>query len=99
MPVETKRADVRLRDESDRARRVTRWQRLALEAAKQSGRARVPAIDAPISFSSFIESAQQESESSRLMFSERGGRGLFERDVEVDAHPKSLTTWISSCTP
>jgi 16S rRNA (uracil1498-N3)-methyltransferase len=94
MPVETKRADVRLRDESDKTRRVPRWQRLALEAAKQSGRARVPAIDAPISFSSFIEIAQPEDKNSRLMFSERRGRGLFERDVEVDAHPKSLTALV-----
>jgi 16S rRNA (uracil1498-N3)-methyltransferase len=38
VPVLTKRADVRPRDERDAGRRVERWRRLALEAAKQSGR-------------------------------------------------------------
>src|ERR687894_2348126 len=36
VPVETKRADVRLPDERDAAKRVERWKRLALEAEKQS---------------------------------------------------------------
>ncbi|MBV9211579.1 MAG: 16S rRNA (uracil(1498)-N(3))-methyltransferase, partial [Acidobacteria bacterium] len=54
IPVQTARADVRLRDESDALKRVTRWQRLALEACKQSGRARVPAIDAPLSFPALV---------------------------------------------
>lgn len=75
-PVATMRADVRLRDADDAARRVARWQRLALEACKQSGRARVPLIDAPVLFSSVIESVAGES--TRLMFAERTGRGLTE---------------------
>src|ERR1044071_872275 len=45
VPVETKRADVRLRDERDTTKRIERWRRLALEAAKQSGRTRVPAVE------------------------------------------------------
>ena len=44
VPVITKLADIRLRDESDATKRVARWQRIALEAAKQSGRAVVPHI-------------------------------------------------------
>ncbi|HEY0546982.1 MAG TPA: 16S rRNA (uracil(1498)-N(3))-methyltransferase [Pyrinomonadaceae bacterium] len=78
IPLTTTRADVRLRDESDAVKRVTRWQRLALEACKQSGRARVPVIDAPISFSALLESAKPESFKLRLMFAERMGRGLLE---------------------
>src|SRR5258705_114363 len=50
VPVVTKLADIRLRDESDAAKRVSRWQRIALEAAKQSGRAVVPAVATPVSF-------------------------------------------------
>src|SRR5919112_2253236 len=46
-PVLTARADVRPRDERDTERRVERWRRLALEASKQSGRARVPAGEHP----------------------------------------------------
>src|SRR2546423_11726034 len=50
VPVVTKLADIRLRDASDAAKRVARWQRIALEAAKQSGRAFVPEIDSPVPF-------------------------------------------------
>ncbi|MET0625084.1 MAG: RsmE family RNA methyltransferase [Pyrinomonadaceae bacterium] len=42
-PVSTKRSDGRGRAERDAAKRVERWRRLALEAAKQSGRGRRPA--------------------------------------------------------
>src|SRR5688572_9228468 len=42
VPMITKLADIRLRDTSDAAKRVLRWQRIALEASKQSGRAVVP---------------------------------------------------------
>jgi RsmE family RNA methyltransferase len=36
VPVVTKLADIRLRDESDVSKRLARWQRIALEAAKRS---------------------------------------------------------------
>jgi 16S rRNA (uracil1498-N3)-methyltransferase len=76
IPVTTARADVRLRDASDAARRVTRWHRLALEACKQSGRARVPDIESPTSFSSLLE--REKSDDARVMFAERLGCGLVE---------------------
>lgn len=75
IPVVTKQADVRLRDEADGARRVARWQRIALEAAKQSGRTLVPAVAAPRRFTSLVE-AEDEHEAWRVMFSEREGRSL-----------------------
>jgi len=79
-PVITRRADVRLTDEKE-AKRVTRWQRIALEAAKQSGRARVPEITGPVEFNEFIKEYSAASEFSetnvaRLMFSEREGQSL-----------------------
>src|SRR5688572_24331568 len=54
IPLTTRFADIRLRDEADAAKRVTRWQRIALEAAKQCGRAVVPEIDIPTSVESVI---------------------------------------------
>jgi 16S rRNA (uracil1498-N3)-methyltransferase len=54
MPVVSKLADIRFRDESDAAKRVARWRRIALEAAKQSGRAVVPEITDPFSFQSLL---------------------------------------------
>ena len=80
-PLITQRADVRLRSDQD-AKRVTRWQRIALEAAKQSGRARVPKVANPISFTSLIENGNPEIDRSPqrdthlLMFSERDGETL-----------------------
>lgn len=54
VPVATKLADIRLRDESDAHKRVTRWQRIALEASKQSGRALVPEVTRPVSFAELV---------------------------------------------
>jgi 16S rRNA (uracil1498-N3)-methyltransferase len=78
IPVATKLADVRIKDGADAARRVARWQRIALEAAKQSGRARLPELVGPTAFASLIESEPGEGSLCRILFSERGGRGLLE---------------------
>ena len=75
VPVVTKRADVRLRDARDAEARVERWRRLALEAAKQSGRARLPRVEPPADFHAFVSRAPR---GLRLLFAERGGRGLGE---------------------
>ncbi len=77
-PVITKLADIRLRDESDAAKRVARWQRIALEAAKQSGRAVVPEITSPVSFQSLVQKAGAVPRLNCLLFSERDGRSLRE---------------------
>jgi 16S rRNA (uracil1498-N3)-methyltransferase len=71
----TARSDVRPRDERDTERRVERWRRLALEASKQSGRARVPEINSPQTFARFVSREPREG-ACRLLFSERGGAGL-----------------------
>lgn len=75
IPVKTTRADIRLRDNADADKRVARWQRIALEAAKQSGRAVVPAVTAPAEFLSLIVDSQLR-DVRRIMFSERGGAPL-----------------------
>src|SRR5437763_5890938 len=61
-PLETKRADVRLRDRADAARRVERWRRLALEASKQSGRPRDPSLAEPTALDSFVAGAARAGE-------------------------------------
>ena len=75
VPVVTRRVDVRLRDARDASARLERWRRLALEAAKQSGRARVPTVAEPAEFSQFVATVASEGE-RRLMFSEREGAAL-----------------------
>jgi 16S rRNA (uracil1498-N3)-methyltransferase len=93
VPVLTKQADVRLRDEADAARRVSRWQRIALEAAKQSGRALVPSIAKPLLFASLIE-APAENEKLRLMFSEREGQQLSETIKKAPARVAAITALV-----
>jgi 16S rRNA (uracil1498-N3)-methyltransferase len=93
-PVVTKLADIRLRDESDATKRVARWQRIALEAAKQSGRAVVPKISEPVSFESLIET--REPKMSCLMFSERDGQSLPEAMRLLPAKVSRLTALVGS---
>jgi len=104
LPVMTKLADVRLRDEGDAIKRTARWQRIALEAAKQSGRARVPQINQPIAFARLIEDNFQDDfqdapasfETSRLLFSERGGVGLLETMERWPDMPQGATALVGS---
>lgn len=96
VPVLTKLADIHLRDESDATKRVARWQRIALEAAKQSGRAVVPRILAPVSFEFLIETFKREPEMSCLMFSEREGQPLPEAMKQLPAKVSRLTALVGS---
>ncbi len=69
-PLITRYADIHLRDASDAKKRMTRWQRIAIEAAKQSGRAFVPEIGLPVEFESV------EVDGPVAMFSERNGEPI-----------------------
>ena len=75
VPVMTRYADIHLRDASDAEKRVTRWRRIGVEAAKQCGRAFVPSIFLPVAFETVIEDSAY---SARLMFSERNGLPVIE---------------------
>ncbi len=66
VPLNTKRADVRLKDTD---KRLERWRKIALEAAKQSGRAKLMTIEKALEFENFIETAN----GTRILFAERGG--------------------------
>ena len=70
-PLITRYADIHLRDAADATKRVARWQRIAVEAAKQSGRAFVPEISLPLRFEAALD-----VDGLGLMFSERGGEAL-----------------------
>jgi len=88
-PVTTKLADIRLRDQSDAKKRVVRWQRIALEAAKQSGRAVLPEVANPVAFAECV--SKTPTSSVRLMFSERDG-GLLLQVVESRNEPVHAVT-------
>jgi 16S rRNA (uracil1498-N3)-methyltransferase len=103
IPVVTRLADIRLRDESDAAKRVARWQRIALEAAKQSGRAVVPEITDPVSFESLIQPPviKPGDETANgtfhcLMFSERDGESIMAAKEKLPENLSALTALIGS---
>jgi|SRR5688572_76642 len=78
VPLVTRHADIKIRDEADAAKRITRWQRIALEAAKQCGRAVLPEITLPVSFESVI------GDDNCFMFSERDGEEL-NTELEINS--------------
>jgi 16S rRNA (uracil1498-N3)-methyltransferase len=103
VPTISERADVRLRDAGDAGKRVARWQRIALEAAKQSGRARVPEVRTPLGFSSLMETFSTFSNSPglstsalRLMFSERDGQSLNAAIETPGAKPSQIIALVGS---
>lgn len=87
-PLITRHADIHLRDQADATKRVSRWQRIALEAAKQSGRAFVPVISAPVAFDSV------EAEGVGVMFSERDGDWL--HNFLINRAPDVVTALVGS---
>ena len=95
VPVMTKLADIRLRDKAEANKRVVRWQRIALEAAKQSGRARVPEVRAPVSFDEVIQTGPSD-EQSNLMFSERAGQSFSDFKNNLSGAPQSISAMVGS---
>jgi 16S rRNA (uracil1498-N3)-methyltransferase len=69
VPLNTRRADVKLKDTE---KRLERWQKIALEGCKQSGRAKLMQIESLVDFEKFIASVQ----GTRILFAERGGENF-----------------------
>jgi len=71
IPLNTKRADVKL---TGGEKKLERWRKIALEAAKQSGRAKLLQIEKPIDFKEFVEAES----GTRILFAERNGASFSE---------------------
>lgn len=69
VPLVTKRCDVKVKDTEKKAER---WRKIALEAAKQSGRAELMKIEPAADFEKFVQVAKD----TKILFSERGGSGF-----------------------
>lgn len=67
VPLITLRCEAKLKDAE---KRVERWRRIALEATKQSGRATIMQIAAPVAFKELVA---RSSAKELIMFSERDG--------------------------
>ncbi|HEY0723713.1 MAG TPA: 16S rRNA (uracil(1498)-N(3))-methyltransferase [Pyrinomonadaceae bacterium] len=88
-PLITRYADIHLRDAADATKRVVRWQRIAVEAAKQSGRAFVPEISLPVQFESVLD-----ANGLGVMFSERGGESF--ENLTRQPTSQSVTALVGS---
>lgn len=80
IPLETKRADVKIKDGRDAEKKLERWRKISVEAAKQCGRARLMHIDSLQTFKEFIGQAT----GTRVLFAERAGESFndFAQDGE-----------------
>lgn len=67
IPLHTVRCDVKIKDA---VKRMARWQRIALEATKQSGRAKLMQISEPVAFDALLGDRKNEN---LVLFSEREG--------------------------
>jgi 16S rRNA (uracil1498-N3)-methyltransferase len=99
VPLDSERADRRLRDSEDPHNRITRWRRIAREAAKQSGRAGVPEVAAPFTFNfllmmSAVSEKADSTNVTRLMFSERGGKSLVEVTNSLVERPSEIVAVV-----
>src|SRR5688572_11693614 len=93
VPLITTRADVRIREPQDAVRKVERWQRIALESAKQCGRARLTMVNAPTNLDDFFGSITDVH--LRVMFTERDG-GSAEIAFETKPDCKSVIAMVGS---
>lgn len=91
VPLNTKRADVKLKDSE---KKIERWRKIALEACKQSGRARLMQIENLIDFDKFIEI----TDGTKILFAERGGEAFsaIERTKKITAIIGAEGGWESS---
>jgi 16S rRNA (uracil1498-N3)-methyltransferase len=77
VPLMTEHAEMKLNAEQT-GKRLDRWQRISLEASKQSGRRKLVEITVPVTIEKFLESKDQENSEEIIFFNERSGMGLEE---------------------
>jgi 16S rRNA (uracil1498-N3)-methyltransferase len=75
IPLQTARCDVKI---SNAEKKLDRWRKIALEAAKQSGRAKLMEIPGTFDLQTLLEGS--EAANNFVMFSEREGAGLSSLD-------------------
>lgn len=82
VPVDAERTEVRLDGERLR-KRIAHWRSVVVSACEQSGRARVPVLDAPVPVSAVA--ACLGGEALRLTLDPQGGRTLAALPIAADA--------------
>ncbi len=88
IPMETIRCDVKAKDA---AKRIERWRKIALEATKQCGRAKLMTIGDLMNLETVIAETEHPI---RIMFSERDGDSLSEPEVVTIGFHSRLLAFI-----
>lgn len=91
IPLFTKRADIKIKDKKEAEKKLERWRKIALEASKQCGRAKLMQIESPIA----LESLVKTSMGTRFFFSERNGEN-FESFSGKNLNSREITAIIGS---
>lgn len=75
IPMNTKRSDVKL---TDSEKKIERWRKIVLEAAKQCGRARLMTIEKPVEFATFLKTSAplRRNGEKFVLFAERNGKSF-----------------------
>lgn len=89
-PVRTWRSELEL-DDKRMPKRLSRWEKIILEAVKQCGRNLIPVLDTPVDLRDFLNS---HSISEGLVFDEEAETDLGAWFAEQDGKPASLTVLI-----
>ena len=95
VPVISTRADMRIRSDEEAEHKTIRWRRIALEATKQCGRARLMKMEAPITFAELMNH-QQGSNEIHLMFAERDGTSFATAMDGVEQRSDTMIALVGS---
>ncbi|QWR77893.1 16S rRNA (uracil(1498)-N(3))-methyltransferase [Candidatus Magnetomonas plexicatena] len=75
-------------------RKLARWNKIAIEASRQSQRVTVPVIKAPVSFSDLLSMIKNQTDSRSYIFYEKGGTSLKSQVLPDDI--KTIYTIVGS---
>jgi len=75
VPLETKRADVKIKEKE---KKLERWRKIIIDATKQSGRAKLMQIEIPLGFEEFIKNSASRRLGGKnlILFAERNGEAF-----------------------
>ncbi len=93
IPVTTRRADVKIRNNGEAERKTSRWRRIAQEAMKQCGRADSVEVENPIEFATLVR--DRTIREPKLLFAEHDGTS-FERACGLVDSPSQVTAIVGS---
>jgi len=90
VPVVTRHSQVKPQSEGGHKR--LRWQELARQAARQSGRTRVPEIAEPCTFAESLK--EKQADALGILLYEAAGQASWRSQLGPQQHPKAVSLWV-----